>query len=135
MSIEKIIFYSGIQSFKHIVLMIVIFISCCLIGYGQPVNIPSSDTTSALRKQSVNYFKIEIGLHIMDCPVLPMNLKSKLMEFKGIKDYNADVKKQCILFNVPVGVTTKDQVEAIAIASGFPKESIKVLMDTKPFAN
>ena len=94
----------------------------------------AQDTTSVAQKQSLNYFKIEVGI-IIDCPVLPMNLHDKLIGLKGIKDYHKNQQAQNITFNIPEGVITKEQVIAIAVSCGFPAQSINVLMDKKPFSN
>jgi len=121
--------------------LFLIFVSCVsfsMIGFGQ-------DTASSAQKQSlnpagqmskgVNYFKIEVGMHIMDCPVLPSRLQEKLMGLNGIKDYNKDMKTQSITFNIPEGVITKEQIVTIASGCGFPAQSINVLVDSKPFVN
>ena len=94
----------------------------------------SQDTTSA-QEQTLSYFKIEVGMHITDCPVLPTCLQGKLMAFAGIKDYNKDMKNQCIQFNTPEGVITKEQILNLAVGCGFPVQSLNILVDSKPFSN
>ena len=101
-----------------------------LFCYSQAV-----DSTASALKQPVQYVKMEIGMHILDCPVLPNALKTKLMALKGIKDYTIDQKTQSILFNVPEGAVTKEQLDAIARGCSFPAKSVNVLMDSKPFVN
>lgn len=111
--------------------MIRIFISllfACIVSLSY-----SQDSTSA-QKQGTNYYKVEVGI-IIDCPVLTMRIKDKLTAVQGMKDYSRNRDKQNITFNFPEGVLTKEQVISIAVSSGFPAQSINVLMDTKPFSN
>ena len=104
------------------------FISFCSVSHGQ-------DTTSASQKQvSTNYYKIEVGMHILDCPVLPNRLKEKVLALKGVKDYTVDMKSESIFFNVPDGVTSIEQIKNMATASDFPPTSINILQGNKPFA-
>ena len=114
--------------FSKFFFIISFFISFCSVSYGQ-------DTTSSAQKQALSYYKLEIGMHILDCPVLPAGLKNKLMGLKGIKDYTVDMKKECIFFTIPEGVTSKEQIAAIAAGSGFPAGTVNVLLDNKPFTN
>jgi len=72
---------------------------------------------------------------ILNCPVLPPRLKDKLMGLKGIKDYNVDMKNPSILFNIPEGVITKEQIVTMAMGCGFPAQTVNVLVDSKPFEN
>ena len=85
------------------------------------------------KKPVLNYYKIEVGMNILDCPVLPTRLKEKLSTINGIKDYIIDKKSQSILFNIPAGVITAAQIADIATACSFPKQSINVSVDKKPF--
>jgi hypothetical protein len=120
------IFYwpAGISKiFKRNFLFTVLFIGFSLISFGQ-------DTTA--QKQ---YVKIEVGMHILDCPVLPKNLKEKLLTVQGIKDYREDMMTQSIYFNVPEGALSKEQIMTIATSCAFPPNSISVLLDKKPFTN
>ena len=109
---------------------IILFLLCSLFSYGQSV-----DSSATVQKQSLQYVKIEIGMHILDCPVLPPQLKEKLMTLKGIKDYTVDLKSESILFNIPEGVVTREDIKAIAARCGFPEKSVTILMDSKPFVN
>lgn len=117
---------------KAIILTAVL--TLCLIPY---TAIPSfaQDTTSSASKQPLNYYKIEVGMGILNCPVLPPRLKDKLMGLKGIKDYNVDMKNPSILFNIPEGVITKEQIVTMAMGCGFPAQTVNVLVDSKPFEN
>lgn len=74
-------------------------------------------------------------MHILECPVLPPRLKEKISAYKGVENYTADWKTQSILFNVPQGVITKEQIVTMAIGCGFPAQAVNVLMDNKPFEN
>ena len=74
-------------------------------------------------------------MHILDCPVLPVQLKEKLMTIKGIKDYAVDKTVETIQFNVPEGTVTKEGLEKLTQSCGFPVNSVGVLIDTKPFTN
>ena len=105
------------------IIISIVFASIVSLSYAQ-------DSTAA---KPINYYKIEVGI-IVDCPVLTMRVHDKLMEVKGIKDYSKNRDKQNITFNLPEGVLTKEQVQAIAVSSGFPAQSINVVMDTKPFS-
>ena len=72
-------------------------------------------------------------MHILDCPVLPARLKEKISVLQGVKDYSVDSKSQSILFNVPEGVTTIEQIKNMATACDFPPTSINILQGDKPF--
>lgn len=100
---------------------------CFSLSYGQD--------SSAVQKQSgkIEYFKIEVGMGIMGCPVLPVRLKEKISALKGVDNYHSDMTCQCILFNVPEGVVTTEEIKTIAISCSFPPTSINVLMGNKPF--
>ena len=112
--------------FRNFISSFIVFISFYSLSYGQD--------TSAIQKQSAtNYYKIEIGMHILDCPVLPNRLKEKISALKGMKDYAVDTKSQSILFNVPEGVTTIEQLKNMATACDFPPTSINILQGNKPF--
>lgn len=113
----------------------VLLVICQLFMIVIGTNISFAQDTATAQKQSLNYFKIEIGMHIIDCPVLPRCLQDKLMTLNGIKDCNKNIIKECIMFNIPSGAITKEQIISIAIGCSFPKEAINVLVDTKPFAN
>ena len=104
-----------------------IFASVCSLSYAQ-------DTTSVQKQIATSYYKIEIGMHILDCPVLPNRLKEKVVALKGVKDYTVDMKSQSIFFNVPDGVTTIEQLKNMATACDFPPTSINILQGNKPFA-
>ena len=128
--------FNLVPLFKIRILSLIIFASYSLLCYGQDAASPSQKQASnPTTANSINYFKLEIGMHILDCPVLPMRLKDKLMGLNGIKDYNADIKSQSILFNIPAGVVTKEQILNMAGGSGFPAGTVNVLMDNKPFPN
>lgn len=92
-----------------------------------------SQDTAIAKIQYNKYVKIEIGHHILDCPVLPSNLKRKLMELEGISDYKVDKETESIRFIIPQGVITQEQIATIAKDAGFPADDIKVFMDDKPF--
>ena len=114
-----------------------------LIALGFCFSISYSQDTSAAQKQianpsaagATNYFKIEIGMGILGCPILPVRLKEKILTLKDVKDYHVDTKSQSILFSVPEGVATIEQIKNMAISCSFPATSINVHMNTKPFAN
>ena len=124
------------NTFKCKMFLAFIFAFACLVGYGQDSSAikkqPANPVSNAI---GVNYFKIEVGMHILDCPVLPARLKEKVSALKGMKDYTVDAKSQSILFNIPEGVTTAEQIKNMAVNCAFPSTSINVLMDHKPFAN
>ena len=84
-------------------------------------------------KQSEQYVKIEVGHHILRCPVLPSCLKPKLMDVKGIRNYILDEPTSCITFSIPKGVTTAEQIGKMAVNCSFPAEDVKVSMADKPF--
>lgn len=108
-----------------------IFLACISFSgfsFGQDAVSPAQTSAAA-----TNYFKIEVGSGILDCPVLPMRLKEKISALKGMKDYTVDTKSHSILFNVPEGVATIEQIKNMAISCAFPPTSINILMDNKPF--
>lgn len=127
--------------FKKQIFVTLLFVCYSLFSYGQTVGSSSArtekttleDSSATGKKPSLNYVKIEIGMHILDCPVLPVRLKNKLMTLKGINGYYVNVKTQSILFNIPEGVVTKEQISAIAVNAGFPPQDIAVFMEDKPF--
>ena len=106
----------------------VAFVCCAMASYGQ-------DTSATAKNQTLSYFKIEVGMHILDCPVLPPRLKTKLMGYNGIQDYRTDMGTQSILFTIPEGTLTKEQIQKIAESCDFPPTSVNVLMSAKPFTN
>lgn len=113
---------------KHAVLVFFLIAGCSDFTFGQ-------DTSLSAQKQSLQYFKVEIGMHILDCPVLPPCLKNKLMTLNGIKDYKVDGISQSIQFNIPEGAVTKEQIAAMAAGCSFPAAAVNVMVDTKPFSN
>ena len=128
--------FSSVPLVKLRILTLIIFASCSVLCYAQDsISLPQKQSVNPAAVSIVNYFKLEIGMHILDCPVLPMRLKDKLMGINGIKDYNTDMKSQSILFNIPAGVVTKEQILNMAAASGFPAGTVTVVMDSKPFHN
>ena len=84
-------------------------------------------------KQSEQYVKIEVGHHILRCPVLPSCLKPKLMELKGIRNYILDEPTSCITFSISRGAITSEQIVSMAVSCAFPEADVKVLMADKPF--
>jgi len=78
------------------------------------------DSTAGVQNIALDYVKLEIRMHILDCPVLPAQLKEKLMTVKGIKDYSIDRNYETIQFNVPAGTVTKEALEKVAASCGFP---------------
>lgn len=74
-------------------------------------------------------------MHILDCPVLPPQLKAKLLTVKGVADYVEDDKIECIFFNCPQGILTAEKVKAIALSCSFPASAVNVIMSDKPFAH
>src|ERR1051326_2112726 len=72
----------------------------------------AQDSASVKQTTATNYFKIEVGMHILDCPVLPARLKEKISKFNGMKNYYVSVNKQYIIFDVPEGVTSIEQLKA-----------------------
>lgn len=84
---------------------------------------------------TLRYFKIDVGMHILDCPVLPPNLRAKLLTLKGIKDYTVNFKAETIQFTVPDGVVTPEVVVKIAMSCGFPQQAVNVSVSDKPFTN
>ena len=122
------------------VLILHFLVAILCIGFGelsfaQATSNPVQDPAPVTQNSSMNYFKIEVGMHILDCPVLPPQLKSKLMTLQGIKDYTVNMKNETILFTLPEGVATKEQIVKIALNSGFPASAVNVIVDTKPFVN
>ena len=117
------------------ILFSVLCFSFSLMGFAQSAVAVSKDSVSATEQQHLKYVKIEVGLNILDCPVLPPNLKAKLMTLKGIRDYAVNRKNETILFALPDGVVTKEGVVAIARSCGFPAEAVNVIMADKPFVN
>src|SRR5438477_7926073 len=117
-------------TFSFIALLVIVFLSFSDFSFGQ--NAASSSQTSTA---AINYFKIEVGSGILDCPVLPMRLKEKISVLQGVKDYSVDKKIHSILFNVPEGVTSVEEIKKMAIGCAFPETTINVLMDKKPFPN
>lgn len=103
-------------------------------GHTQSTTTTPELSNPPAQNTALNYVRLDIGMHILDCPVLPPQLKSKLMTIKGIKDYTVDMKTESILFNVPEGAVTKEQIEAMAARSGFPAGTVIVKIDNKPFA-
>ena len=119
--------FKSVSLFYKFFFIISFFISFCSVSYGQ-------DTTSSAQKQALSYYKLEIGMHILDCPVLPNRLKEKVLAIKGVKDYTVDMKSESIFFNVPDGVISIEQIKNMATASDFPPTSINILQGNKPFA-
>lgn len=105
------------------------------LSMGQTTTSPVQNPEPVTQNTPLSYFKIEVGMHILDCPVLPPQLKAKLMTLQGIKDYAVNMKGETILFTLPEGVATKEQIVKIALNSGFPASAVNVLIDSKPFTN
>ena len=118
----------GFIKTKRTTLIFFLIVSCTFFGFGQ-------DTSATAQKQTLQYFKVEIGMNILDCPVLPPCLKNKLMTFNGIKDYKVDEISQSIRFNIPEGVITKEQIVIMSVGCSFPAKSVNVIVSTKPFSN
>lgn len=116
-------------------LVLAFFFCFCGLSFAQSATTIPGDSSSAVQNQSLTYVKMEIGMHILDCPVLPLQLKTKLMTVKGIQDYAVNLKDETILFAVPQGTLTKEQVNKIAVSCGFPVNAVNVIMDSKPFPN
>jgi hypothetical protein len=116
-----------------------IFTAACvcssLLSFGQTESTPSPDSAAIGQNTALSYVKLEIRMHILDCPVLPAQLKEKLMTVKGIKDYTVDKNYETIQFNVPEGALTKESIEKITLSCGFPVNSVNILLDSKPFVN
>lgn len=96
---------------------------------------PAPDTAIAAQNQPFQYVKIEVGMHILDCPVLPPQLKEKLMTLTGIKDYQVNKTSETILFSIPEGIITKEQIVNLAVRCGFPMSAVNVITQSKPFTN
>ena len=105
-----------------------------LSSFAQATGASSTDS-SVVPNSVLSYVKIEVGMHILDCPVLPKSLKAKLLTVKGIKDYQEDQMTQSIYFNMPQGAISKDQILNLAKDCAFPPASLVVLMADKPFTN
>ena len=120
------------KSFTLNFLLALFLTGSSLFGFGQSVGSTAQDSTVSVQKQ---YVKIEIGMHILDCPVLPKELKRKLMTVKGIQDYKEDAFSQSVYFNIPEGAISKEQIVNVALGCAFPAQSINVLMAAKPFIN
>lgn len=121
--------------FKPHFWVILICLFFARLSFGQTANAPSGDSVTIMQNQPLQYVKIEVGMHILDCPVLPPQLKEKLMGVKGIRDYTVNRKDETILFAVPEGVITKEQIVAAAVRCGFPVSAVNVIMGSKPFTN
>ena len=119
------------KMFKPSFLVTILCTCLSVFSYGQTTQALSGDSVSAAQRQ---YVKMEIGMNILDCPVLPKQLKEKLSVVKGIQDYQEDVFTQSIYFNIPAGAITKEQIAKVAAACAFPPNSVKVLMAEKQFA-
>jgi hypothetical protein len=106
-------------------------ICCSLLSFGQSAGIAATpDSISTVARQ---YVKIEVGMHILDCPVLPKQLKEKLMQVKGIQGYREDAFTQCIYFNIPEGAITREQIVGLALGCAFPAQAVNVLINRIPF--
>jgi hypothetical protein len=111
--------------------LIALFVCFSLASHGQAMKPAPADSASSAQTQ---YVKIEVGMHILDCPVLPKHLKEKLMTVKGIKDYQEDAFTQSIYFSIPQGAITKEEIVKVATSCAFPPNTVNVLMAEKPFA-
>jgi hypothetical protein len=110
--------------------MIKIFLTSVFIG-AFSFSAFSQDTLAV--KKAVQFVKIEIGDHILRCPVLPACLKPALMKIQGISDYHSDVPADCITFSMPQGVTTAEEITFMATNCAFPKNDVKVIIADKAF--
>ena len=124
MILKTTFLFSG--TFKRFIFISNIFICFCSLSYGQ-------DTTVVQKQFALAYYKIEIGMGIVKCPVLPTRLRERLTSIKGLKDYTLDTETQCAKFDIPEGTLTKEQVYNIAIGCGFPAQAVNILVDNKPF--
>ena len=119
--------------FFSVLIFLICFAAPAFSQFLPPLVQPSNDTTVSIGPKQ--YVKIEVGMHILDCPVLPSNLKGKLMGVKGIRDYREDYKAQSIYFNTPKDGISKEQIESIAKGCAFPPGSVNVILSDKPFTN
>lgn len=113
-------------------LVAVLFTCFSLSAYAQSPSTTSADS-SAILTGPRQYVKIAIGMHILDCPVLPKQLKEKLMNVRGINAYHEDQFTQSVYFDIPEGAITAEQIKAVAIHCAFPAQAVEVVMNSKPF--